>query len=99
MNIKQWAAVRGDKLLATVSWAPNSGRSDSLYAATGPASGEIDTATSEALTQLLLHVRHALPFQSKLMIEHPADEMRDAFIAAGFNERRTLLWMRATPAT
>lgn len=96
MNIKQWAAVRGDKLLATVSWAPNSGRSDSLYAATGT---EVDTATSEALSQLLIHARHALPQQSRLMIEHPANEMRNAFTSAGFSERRTLLWMRATPAT
>jgi len=99
INIKQWAAVHGDKLLATLSWTPNNGRSDSLYAATGPASGEVETPASEALSQLLLHARHTHPHQSKLMIEHPADEMRDAFIAAGFSERRTLLWMRAVSAT
>jgi len=33
MNIKQWAAVRGDKLLATLAWTQSAGRSVSLFAA------------------------------------------------------------------
>jgi hypothetical protein len=32
-------------------------------------------------------------------MEYPSGEMKDAFISAGFTERRTLLWMRAEPAT
>ncbi|HSO10911.1 MAG TPA: GNAT family N-acetyltransferase [Anaerolineales bacterium] len=93
MNIKQWATVRGDKLLATLSWVPNAGRSESLIAAAGEKSGP------EALTQLLIHARRTLSNQSKLSLEHPAGEMTEAFLAAGFTERRTLLWMRAEPAT
>ena len=93
MNIKQWAAVRGDKLLATLAWAPHGGRSESLIAATGEGSGP------EALDQLLIHARRTLTSQPRLSLEHPAGEMTEAFLAAGFTERRTLLWMRAEPAT
>jgi hypothetical protein len=93
MNVRQWAAVRGDRLLATLSWAPHGGRSEPLYAATG------ERSEPEALTQLLIHARRTLIHQPKLSLEHPAGEMIEAFIAAGFSERRTLLWMRADPAT
>src|SRR6266542_1703931 len=34
-NIKQWAALRNDELLATLTWMPQGSRSESLYAATG----------------------------------------------------------------
>lgn len=93
MNIKQWAAVRGEQLLATLSWVPRGGRAESLVAATGKGSDP------EALTRLLVHARRALTGQSRLSLEYPAGEMTEAFLAAGFSERRTLLWMRAEPAT
>lgn len=93
INIKQWAAVRGDQLLAALSWVPRGGRSESLVAATGKG------AEPEALTRLLIHARRALTGQSRLSLEYPAGEMTEAFLAAGFSERRTLLWMRAEPAT
>ncbi|MBK9924921.1 MAG: GNAT family N-acetyltransferase [Anaerolineales bacterium] len=93
MNIKQWVAVRNGEMLAALSWAPNGGRSESLMAATG------ERSDPEALTHLLIHARRVLANQSSLSLEHPANEMRDAFVEAGFKERRTLLWMRADPAT
>lgn len=100
VDIKQWAAVRGDKLLATLSWAPRGGRSDSLFAATGPGVNEEGGETSaEALALLLVHARRTLSNRSSLSLEYPAGEMTEAFLAAGFAERRTLIWMRAQPAT
>ena len=93
INIKQWAAVRAEKLLATLSWAPHAGRSEALVAATG------ERSDPEALTQLLIHARRTLSNQSKLSLEYPAGEMIEAFLASGFKERRTLLWMRADAAT
>lgn len=93
MHIRQWAAVRKDVLLATLSWAPNGGRSGSLLAATGPGS------EPEALTQLLIHARRTFSHHNSLTLDHPFGEMRDAFLEAGFKEYRTLLWMRALPAT
>jgi len=87
MNIKQWAAVRGDELLATLSWMPQGSRSELLYAATG-------TGASEALTQLLIRARRALANHSTLSLDYPGGEMTDPISAAGFKARRTLLWMR-----
>ena len=89
-NIKQWAAVRRDELLATLTWMPQGSRSESLYPATGTASDP------EALTLLLSHARRTLTYQPQLTLEYPADEMTASISAAGFKPRRTLLWMRAT---
>ena len=88
-NITQWAAVRGADLLATLSWMPHGGRTDSTYAATDPASG------AEALTQLLVHARRTLSSRATLSLDYPAGEMTEAISAAGFRARRTLLWMKA----
>lgn len=88
-NIKQWAAVRNDKLLATVSWVPQASRSESLYAAADVGS------ESEALTALLINAQRTITFSQRLTLEYPADEMSEAIRAAGFKPLRTLLWMRA----
>jgi GNAT superfamily N-acetyltransferase len=88
-SIKQWAAVRADKLHATLTWMPQGSRSESLFAATG------ETSDPEALTQLLLHARRALSNQSRLSLDFPAGEMTEAITEAGFKPRRTLIWMRA----
>jgi ribosomal protein S18 acetylase RimI-like enzyme len=106
-NIQQWAAVRNDQLLATLTWMPQTGRSETLYAATKPtppkvgwdaASGELDTVTNlqgEALTLLLIHARRTLSSYSSLSLDFPAGDLDDAIRDAGFRPRRTLLWMRA----
>jgi ribosomal protein S18 acetylase RimI-like enzyme len=88
-NIKQWAAVQNDELLATLSWMPHGSRSESLYAATNP-----ERASSDALTALLVQARRTITYSSYLTLDYPADEMTDAIQAAGFQPRRTLLWMR-----
>ena len=88
-NIKQWAAVRKDQLLATLTWMPQGGRSESLFAGVG------ETSSGEALTQLLIQARRSLANHSSLTLDYPAGEMTDAIHAAGFRIRRTLLWMRA----
>ena len=87
-NIKQWAAVRNDELLATLTWVPQGGRSESLYAATGSESG------SEALTTLLAHALRTIIYSPRLTLDYPAGEMTEAISAAGFKPQRTLLWMR-----
>jgi ribosomal protein S18 acetylase RimI-like enzyme len=91
-NIRQWAAVRGDELLGTLSWMPHGGRPDSLYAAINSASTDSD---DEALMQLLIHTRRSLSIHSRLTLDFPAGEMTDAITTAGFKPRRTLIWMRA----
>jgi ribosomal protein S18 acetylase RimI-like enzyme len=88
-QIKQWAAVRGDELLATLSWMPQGGRTESLYAAVG------EGLDGEALTRLLIHARRMMAHYASLSLDFPAGEQTDAILAAGFIPRRTLLWMRA----
>jgi len=88
-NIKQWAAVRGDELLATLTWMPQGGRSESMYGAAG------EMSDPEALTQLLIHARRALSHHPTLALDYPADEMINAILAAGFKPRRTLICMKA----
>jgi ribosomal protein S18 acetylase RimI-like enzyme len=97
-QIKQWAAVHNDKLLATLAYAPTGGRSDSLIAAIPPAQHE-DETHSQALAQLLMHARRVVSNHSKLSLEYPGGEMTDTFNSAGFTKRRTLIWMRAKSAT
>jgi len=87
-NIRHWAAVRGDDLLATLTWLPQGGRTESIYGAIGTGS---DPA---ALTQLLIHARRAASNHSTLALDYPAGEMTEAILAAGFKPRRTLIWMR-----
>lgn len=94
-NIKQWAAVRGDELLATLAWMPQGSRTESVFAATGPALSGDEASDPEALTQLLLHARRALSNHPTLTLDYPAGEMTDAINAAGFKTRRTLIWMKA----
>src|SRR5918994_1109087 len=68
-SVKQWAAVRNDELLATLTWMPHGGRTESLYAATG------SPATSrEALTSLLIHARRTITYPPYLTLDYPADE-------------------------
>jgi len=98
MHIKQWSVVHDDKLLATLAWTQPNTRSGSLIPATPPAQDD-PGRTAEALTQLLMHARHTLSTRATMSLEYPGGEMTEAFIAAGFTERRTLLWMRAMPAT
>ena len=91
-NIRQWAAVRGDELLGTLSWMPHSGKVESLFPALNPALLESDE--DEALMQLLIHARRSLSVHSRLNLDFPAGEMTDAISGAGFKPRRTLIWMR-----
>ena len=89
-NVRQWAAVRKDELLATLSWIPT-GRGESLLAGAG------DRSDPEALTMLLIQARRDLyHFYPRISMEFPADLFDDAIHAAGFTSLRTLIWMQAT---
>jgi ribosomal protein S18 acetylase RimI-like enzyme len=89
-NVRQWSAVRNDELLAALAWMPQGGRPESLFAATAS-----NGASAEALTSLLIHARRTITYPPYLSLDYPTDEMADAISAAGFQPRRTLLWMRA----
>jgi ribosomal protein S18 acetylase RimI-like enzyme len=89
MNIRQWAAVRKDRLEAALAWIP-SWRGESLYLAAG------ERSDPEALTLLLLHARRAMSHHGTMSLEFPADQFDGAIQNAGFKPLRTLIWMQAT---
>jgi len=89
-DIRQWAAHKDGELLATLSWMSTMRASDALWAAAKP---DGDTA---GLRSVLEAARHDLGYLRLLTLEYPAGEMVDAIQSAGFNARRTLLWMCAT---
>jgi ribosomal protein S18 acetylase RimI-like enzyme len=96
-DLRQWAAIAShngveDQLLASLTWMPRGGRSESIYAATP---GEEEVLSTAALTRLLLYVRRTLANHATLSLEYPAGEMTEAIAAAGFKPRRTLIWMKA----
>ncbi|GAB4504346.1 MAG: hypothetical protein Fur0043_13400 [Anaerolineales bacterium] len=91
-DLRQWAALTGDRLQAALAWTP-SYRNDLLWLACGP---ESDPA---AVTSLLRHARRELGYRRSLWLEHPAGVQDDAIYAAGFFPHRTLIWMRAPSAT
>src|SRR5512133_1799473 len=77
-NIKQWAALRDDELLATLTWMPQGSRSESLYAAIKPMPSGDEARVGEALKQLLIQARRALSNHSSLSLDFPASEMTEA---------------------
>jgi ribosomal protein S18 acetylase RimI-like enzyme len=89
-DIRQWAAVRNGKLMATVSWLGATRPTELLWAATPP-NGE-----ATALRSALEAACRELVNQRRLTVEYPAGEMVEAIQAAGFKPQRTLIWMRAT---
>jgi len=89
-DIRQWAATKNGKLLATISWLGATRPMDLLWVA-APAEG--DTAGLRAALEAACR---DLFNQHKLTVEYPAGEMADAIQAAGFRPQRTLIWMCAT---
>lgn len=88
-NIRQWAARRDGKLLATVSWMPSVHTNNMLWVATDPA------GDAEGLRMALETARFDLSHYRRLTVEYPAGEMVQAIQSAGFEPYRTLIWMRA----
>ena len=97
-DVRHWVAragtgttvARTDSLpSAVVSWQAMTGRSDRLWAAVPPQGSE------DALTALLLHVRHQLHGREKISLEFPAGQYNASIEAAGFHPHRTLLWMKS----
>ncbi len=88
-DMRQWVATSGDELLASAIWVPTYRVSNALWLAAAQDSGE-------AVTRVLEAARRELAQYRKVTVEYPAGELRAEIRAAGFEEFRTLLWMRAT---
>ncbi|MBN1304883.1 MAG: GNAT family N-acetyltransferase [Anaerolineales bacterium] len=92
-NLLQWAICRKNQLLAVASWFPGHTPNDPVWVASPL---DVD---QQALTALLQHLRWNIPYRRDLYIDYPADLAGAAFLAAGFNFLRTLIWMQAPGAT
>jgi ribosomal protein S18 acetylase RimI-like enzyme len=89
-DVRQWCACLGRELRATATWVPTYRVPNALWLAASPEGGIAVTRVLEAARRDLAHYR-------KVSIEYPAGQLRGEIEAAGFEELRTLLWMRATP--
>ncbi len=88
--IRQWAAVKGDSLEATLAWIPL-GRGEALFAGTDEGSDP------EALVALLLRARRELSqLYPNIIMDYPSGKFDGAIQSAGFRALRTLIWMQAT---
>ncbi len=89
-DLRQWAAHKDGELLATLSWISTMRATDALWAAAKP------DGDGAGLRSALEAARHDLNYLRRLTLDYPAGEMVEAIQSAGFNPRRTLLWMCAT---
>lgn len=90
-DLRQWAAVRNEELLATLTWLPGSRPMDALWAATQP------DGDGAGLRSVLEAARRELIHQRQLKLEYPTGLAVEAIRSAGFQPQRTLIWMRAEP--
>jgi ribosomal protein S18 acetylase RimI-like enzyme len=88
-DVRQWAAVKNGKLLATISWIPTTRAPNVLWVAAG------SNGDPAGVRVALEAARRDLVHYQRLTIEYPAGEMVEAFELAGFEAFRTLIWMRA----
>ena len=91
-DMQQWAVQKYGELQGVLAWMPTVHNAP-LWLACDPG------ADSESITSLLLHALRDLGHRHSLMLEHPAGLQEDAIQAAGFNNSRTLIWMRLKGAT
>jgi len=91
-DLQQWAVQKSGKLQGVLSWIPSL-RSTPLWLA---CSVQADT---DSIATLLVRAHRDLGYRRGLTIEHPAGLQDDAFLVAGFNLVRTLIWMQARGAT
>lgn len=93
LSVRQWAALRGDRLEAVLAWSPAGRDPHALWLAARP------DAAAEAVTALLFQARRSLGQHKSLSLDYPAAESVQAVQAAGFRAARTLIWMEARTAT
>ena len=91
-DLQQWAVQKNGKLQGVLAWMPTI-HNPPLWLACDP------SADSESITYLLLHAHRELDYRPSLTLENPAGLQEEAIQAAGFNNSRTLIWMRSEGAT
>jgi hypothetical protein len=86
-QLVQLAIYSNSKLAGVVAWQSGLPSNNLLWLA-APAQ-----ADSNALQALLRHTRRSLPSHRPPVLEYPAGQSDPDLLAAGFQQRQTLLWM------
>lgn len=90
VNVRQWVALKNNELQAALAYIPH-GRGESLFIAAG------ERSDPKAVTAVLIQARkELLHYYPKMTLEFPISDFDSAIQAAGFQQIRTLIWMRAT---
>jgi hypothetical protein len=87
IDVSQWAALRGERLLAVLSWQPSWGYASHLWLA-APPDGDRD-----AIRTLLAHARQRSPLRRALALDYPARQYETELHEVGFEAQQTLIWM------
>jgi ribosomal protein S18 acetylase RimI-like enzyme len=91
-DLRQWAVQKDGQLQGVLALMPTL-RGTPLWLACDP------NADPESITTLLVQAYRDLRQHQNLKLEHPASLQEEAIQAAGFENARTLIWMRAEGAT
>ncbi len=89
MEVSQYAVEADDHLRGVVSCRYQGGKSPQVWLACPPNPDE------NALVELLFYARRMFSSLSGLNLEYPVGPADSAIAAAGFEPKRTLLWMQA----
>ena len=87
--VRQWAAIRNDRLIGTIAWQANQGYYNTLWMATDPQEREA------AAYALLGYVTSNYGMRRAMALDHPTGWAADALQAHGFVPHQTLVWMQA----
>jgi hypothetical protein len=86
--VQHWLARQNGRLTGLLSWVAASDQNDRLWASVPL------EENGQVMTALLQHARRSLPWRKTLTMDFPAGHFVQAIQAAGFEEQRTLLWMK-----
>lgn len=87
MDMRQWSARRGNRLLGVLAWQASMGYSDHLWLAVDPDGDET------GVTPLLSYARKWCSTRRVLSLDYPSGKAIQSIISAGFKEHQTLVWM------
>jgi ribosomal protein S18 acetylase RimI-like enzyme len=87
-EVQHWLARQNGRLTGLLSWVAASDQNDRLWASVPL------EENGQVMTALLQHARRSLPWRKTLTMDFPAGHFVQAIQAAGFEEQRTLLWMK-----
>lgn len=91
IEVRQWAALRHERLLGILTWQRNPYRREHLWLATGAAG---DREEESVIATLIPYARRKINSKQRWLVDYPARRGVYAFEQAGFHIQQTLIWMQ-----